>query len=187
MSPSSEHAQVGMLYLSAAMRSTPMPKAKPRVALGVDADVAEHVRDRPCRSRGSRASRCPCRSGSPRRRRCRSSRRPRRDGSVNGKKCGRKRVVRSGPNIALHEVVERALEVAEGDALVDDESLDLRELGQVARVGDVAAVDLAGREHVDRRLLAPPSRAPAPGWCACAAARRSRPPPTACSPERSRT
>ena len=68
---------------------------------------------------------------------------------MKGKKCGRKRVLRSLPEHLSHEVVERPLEVGERDALVDDESLDLRELRQVARVGHVSAIDLARREHVD--------------------------------------
>ena len=51
------------------------------------------------------------------------------------------------------EVVEGALEVAEGDALVDDEALDLRELRQVVGVGGVGAEDRARADHVDRRLL----------------------------------
>ena len=50
-------------------------------------------------------------------------------------------------------MLERALEVAEGDALVDHQALDLRELRQVRGVGDVAAVDLARRQDVDGRLL----------------------------------
>ena len=53
----------------------------------------------------------------------------------------------------LAQVVERALEVAERDALVHHEALDLRELGQVGRVGHVAAVHLAGRDHVDGQLV----------------------------------
>ena len=54
---------------------------------------------------------------------------------------------------ALNKVVERALEVAEGDALVDDQALDLVELRQVAGVGRVGTVDGARADHVDGRLL----------------------------------
>ena len=53
----------------------------------------------------------------------------------------------------LDEVVERALEVAQGDALADHEALDLVELRQVGRVGHIAAVDLARADHVDGRLF----------------------------------
>ena len=54
----------------------------------------------------------------------------------------------------LHEVIERALEVAEGDALVHDQALDLVELRQVAGVRRVGAVHGARADHVDGRLLA---------------------------------
>ena len=54
---------------------------------------------------------------------------------------------------ALDEVVERALEVAEGDALVDDQALDLVELRQMAGIGRVGTVDGTRADHVDRRLL----------------------------------
>ena len=48
-------------------------------------------------------------------------------------------------------MVERALEVADGDALVDDEALDLVEDRAVRRVELVGAVDPAGADHVDRQ------------------------------------
>ena len=54
---------------------------------------------------------------------------------------------------ALNKVVERALEVAEGDALVDDQALDLVELRQVTGVGRVGTIDGARANHVDGRLL----------------------------------
>ena len=54
---------------------------------------------------------------------------------------------------ALNKVVERALKVAKGDALVDDQALDLVELRQVAGVGRVGTVDGARADHVDGRLL----------------------------------
>ncbi len=53
----------------------------------------------------------------------------------------------------LQEVVERALEVAERDALVDGEALDLVEGRRVRRVGRVPPVDAAERDDVDGRLL----------------------------------
>ena len=57
------------------------------------------------------------------------------------------------PEHLLAEVVERALEVAEGNALVHHQALDLVELGQVAGVCHVAAVHLARRDDVDGKLL----------------------------------
>ena len=54
---------------------------------------------------------------------------------------------------ALDKVVERALQIAEGDALVDDQALDLVELRQVAGIGRVGTVDGARADHVDGRLL----------------------------------
>ena len=54
---------------------------------------------------------------------------------------------------ALHKVVERALEVAERDALVHHEALDLVELRQMAGIGRVGAVHAARGNHVDGRLL----------------------------------
>ena len=50
------------------------------------------------------------------------------------------------------EVVERALEVGHGDALVDDEALDLVEHRAVRGVVLVGAEDPAGADDVDRRL-----------------------------------
>ena len=66
------------------------------------------------------------------------------------------RAVARGALLAEHladEVVERALEVAEGDALVHDEALDLVELRQVAGIGGVGAEHRARADHVDGRLL----------------------------------
>ena len=54
---------------------------------------------------------------------------------------------------ALNKVVERALEVAKGDVLVDDQALDLVELRQVAGVGRIGTIDGARTDHVDGRLL----------------------------------
>ena len=54
---------------------------------------------------------------------------------------------------ALNKVVERALKIAKGDALVDDQALDLVELRQVAGVGRVGTIDGARADHVDGRLL----------------------------------
>ena len=70
-----------------------------------------------------------------------------------GKKLGRKRVLHLGVEEALGERVQRALEIAEADALVDDEAFDLREHRRVRRVEVVAAVDAARRDDAHRRLV----------------------------------
>ena len=58
-----------------------------------------------------------------------------------------------GAEHLLAEIVERALQVAKRNALVDNEAFHLVELRQVARVGDVAAIHLAWGNDVDRRLV----------------------------------
>ena len=54
---------------------------------------------------------------------------------------------------ALNKVVERALEVAKGDSLVNNQALYLMELRQMAGVRRIGTVHAAGGDHVDRRLL----------------------------------
>ncbi len=79
------------------------------------------------------------------------------------------RVSMSSPNMALRQVVERALQVGERDALVDAQSLDLVEHRDVRRVELVGAVHLA---RGTRRRSAAGGRAwcaPAPARCGCAA------------------
>ena len=49
----------------------------------------------------------------------------------------------------LHGVVERSLEIREGDVGVDAEAFDLMEDGGVGGVGGVVAVDLAGDDDAD--------------------------------------
>ena len=101
----------GTPCLSIAIRSMPIPNAKPWIALGVVAVLAHVARTRsgrPSRRRGSRASPCPCRACSARRRpsvaACRRTGSSETStstlGSVNGKKCGRRRTSRSSPKIA---------------------------------------------------------------------------------------
>ena len=75
------------------------------------------------------------------------------DGSVNGKYAGRSRDVEVGAEVRLGERLDRAGEVGEGDAAVDDEPLDLVEHRHVRGVGGVAAEHAAGHDHVDRRRL----------------------------------
>ncbi len=53
----------------------------------------------------------------------------------------------------LHGVIERALEIGEGDVGVDAEAFDLMEDGRVRGVGGVVAMDLAGDDDADRRSL----------------------------------
>ena len=92
------------------------------------------------------------------------------DGSVNGKNDGRKRALDVGAEQRVDERLDGAEQVAERDAVVDREPFDLVEHRRVARVERVAAERAAGRDDVDRRRAATPSRAPAPATCACAAA-----------------
>ena len=58
-----------------------------------------------------------------------------------------------GAEEGLHGVVERALEVGEGDVGVDAEAFDLMEDGGVGGVGGVVAVDFAGDDDADGRGL----------------------------------
>ena len=76
-----------------------------------------------------------------------------------GRRLGEREVMGAEARLAigaehlLAEVVERALQVAERDALVDDQAFDLRELRQMTGVGDIAAIHLARGDDVDGRLL----------------------------------
>ena len=72
---------------------------------------------------------------------------------MKGKKLVRMRTSRSSPKSAAQQELERSLEVGEGDALVDGEPLDLVEDRVALRIGRVAPVDAAERDHVDGRLL----------------------------------
>ena len=58
-----------------------------------------------------------------------------------------------GAEVGVGERLDGAGQVAEGDAPVDDQPLDLVEDGQVAGVGRVPAVGPAGGDDVDRRRL----------------------------------
>src|SRR5919109_2354684 len=68
-------------------------------------------------------------------------------------------VVRAEAHLALlaeepaHHVEERPLQVGHRDPAVDRETLDLVEDRRVRRVGRVAPVDAAERDHVNRRRL----------------------------------
>ena len=75
------------------------------------------------------------------------------DGSVNGKVGRPQARIEVAAEVGACEGFDRAGEVAEGDALVDDETLDLMEDRHVRRVGGVVAKDATGRDDVDRRLL----------------------------------
>jgi hypothetical protein len=67
--------------------------------------------------------------------------------------------VRSQANVQVaaeqlvREDLQRALQVAEGDALIDRQALHLEELRRVRRIERVAPVDAAREHPVDRRLL----------------------------------
>ena len=61
------------------------------------------------------------------------------DGSVNGKYDGRRREPKSRAEERLGERLDRAGQIGEGDAAVDDQALDLVEHRHVGGVGGVAA------------------------------------------------
>ena len=75
-----------------------------------------------------------------------------------GRRLREREEVRAEPRLALRaehllaQVVHRALQVAERDAAIHHQALDLVELRQVGRVGHVAAVHLARSDHVDGQL-----------------------------------
>ena len=75
------------------------------------------------------------------------------EGSVNGKNDGLKRALMSGPKSDVDERLDGAEQIAERDAAVDREPLDLVEHGRVPGVERVAAVGTPRRHHVDGRAL----------------------------------
>ena len=126
--------------------------------------------DGPCRHRAARSSRCRTsgnRRPSQMKQRHRDLRpRARRTGSTSGSR----RDLRSPPNIALGERLQRALQVGERDPLVDREPLDLVEHRQVGRVGRLPAVDAARQRRCRRAAAASPSCGSARPTSRCAAA-----------------
>ena len=80
-----------------------------------------------------------------------------------------RRVARA--EVGLRERLDRAGQVGEGDAAVDDETFDLVEDRHVGGVGRVLAEHPAGHDGVDRRRPGAPSPGSAPARCACAARR----------------
>ena len=79
------------------------------------------------------------------------------------------RIVKSSPDEGVDERLDGAGQVAEGDALVDHQALELVEHGQVGGVGGLVAEHPARHDRVDRRRLLAPSPGPAPARCGCAA------------------
>ncbi len=81
-----------------------------------------------------------------------------------------------GAEDRAHHVQQRALEVGEGQPLVDREALELVEDRIVRGVDRVAPVAAPERDHVDRRRPSPPARgsATARSPCAAHACRRRR-------------
>jgi len=75
------------------------------------------------------------------------------EGSVNGKNDGKKARFDGRSEERFHGVIERALEVAEGDVGVDAEAFHLMKDGRVRCVLRVVAVDFAGDHDADRRRL----------------------------------
>ena len=72
---------------------------------------------------------------------------------MKGKNEGKNRVLTLAPKKRLHGVVERALEIGEGDVGIDTEPLDLVKDGRVGGIGSIVAVDLAGDDNTQRRRL----------------------------------
>ena len=70
----------------------------------------------------------------------------------------------------LHGVVERSLQVAEGDVGIDAEAFELMKDGRVRRVRRIVAVHLAGADDAHRRRNASPWCGSARARCGCAAA-----------------
>ena len=77
-------------------------------------------------------------------------------GSVNGKKLGRKRTRVSRAEEAPQELREHALQIAEGDPVVDQEALDLMEHRRVRHVVVVVAVDGARQRSPGAAAAASP-------------------------------
>src|SRR5579859_1179064 len=71
-----------------------------------------------------------------------------------GKERREKARLHAGAEERLHGMVERALEVAEGDVAVYRQALDLMEHGRVSSIGSVTAMHFAGDHHAHRRWLA---------------------------------
>ena len=71
---------------------------------------------------------------------------------------------------ALDDRFQAALEVAHGDALINDQALDLMEDGGVGGIHGIAAVHTAGGDDADGGLAAAPWCGSVPGRSGCAAA-----------------
>ena len=148
----------------------PTPNAKPGVASRRRSRPPRRRPGAPCRSRALRSSRCACRAAQPLPLQPWHSTSSSADGSVYGKEARPEPRLDVGVEELLRERVERALEIAEADALVDDQPFDLREHRRVRRVEVVAAIDAARRDDPHRRLHSPPCSESACPTCACAAA-----------------
>ena len=90
------------------------------------------------------------------------------DGLGEGEEDGEEAGFDAGAEERLHGVVERALEVGEGDVGVDAEAFDLMEDGGVGGVGGVVAVDLAGDDDAEGGGPARSWSGSGRGWCGCA-------------------
>ena len=163
----------GMPYFSMAMRSIPMPQAKPWYSSGSSPQLRSTFGCTMPQPRiSSQSSPSPKRTSPLSRRHWMSTSS---DGSVNGKNDGRKRILTLiDLEERLAELLEDPFQVAEMRALVDHQALDLVEHRRVGLVG-VAAIGAARDDHADRRLLRSAWCGSAPARCACAAACASRP------------
>ena len=133
------------------MRSTPMPKAKPLHLLGVVVDEAVHVGVDHAGAHDLQPAGVLARAAAGAA--AQAAVHIHLDAGL-----GEREEVRAHADAAVgaeelaREVSHGALQVGQGDALVDDEALDLVEHGRVRGVR-VAAVHLAGAQHVDGRPL----------------------------------
>ena len=151
-----------------AQRSMPNPKAKPDHSVAVDAHGVEdgrvdHAAAAELDPAGARAGAAALAAA---------------DGAGDlelGRGLGEGEVRRAqarvdvGPEVGRGEGLDRPGQVAEGDAPVDDQPLDLVEDRQVPGVGGVRRKQRPGHHGVDGQRLLPPSGGSAPARCGCAA------------------
>ncbi len=140
----------GRPWRSMAIRSIPKPNAKPCHSVRVELDVAEHVGVDPAGTAHLDPAGVLARGA--------ADAAADEAGDVElDRRLGEGEVARAHAHLALgaeerpEELQHGALEVGQGDAPVDRQALDLEEDRRVGRVGGVAAVAAAGRDHVDRR------------------------------------
>ena len=164
MSPEKKWPISEMPCWTMAMRSTPMPKAKPEILAGLYASSAGLSLRRLAGDRGEdggvnhSAAQKLDPAGVLASAAAGAGAEDARDlhvgaGLGEGEEAGEEARFDAGAEERLHGVVEGSLQVGEGDAGVDREAFDLVEDGGVGGVGGVVAVDLAGNDDADGRGL----------------------------------